>query len=154
LKLYTDFSDKASLRLKAGESNILEKTTASNQKSAIEIQLIQLQQELAVLHHQFRWLLNSEGDFVPNDSKYFAASLKNDLNEHPLLKILQQQKNISAEQISLEKAKMLPGLQLAYNLNSFKGMGADDKVYNATPQFHSVQVGVFLLFFQVDKKPE
>jgi cobalt-zinc-cadmium resistance protein CzcA len=74
--------------------------------------------------------------------KIFAASLKNDLNEHPLLKILQQQKNISAEQISLEKAKMLPGLQLAYNLNSFKGMGADDKVYNATPQFHSVQVGV------------
>jgi cobalt-zinc-cadmium resistance protein CzcA len=71
-----------------------------------------------------------------------------------LLKILEQQKNISAEQISLEKAKMLPGLQLAYNLNSFKGMGADDKVYNATPQFHSVQVGCFLLFFQVDRKPE
>lgn len=152
LKLYSDFFDKANLRLKAGESNILEKTTASNQKSAIEIQLIQVQQELAVLHHQFRWLLNSEGDFVPNDSKSFVTSLNNTLTEHPLLKIWEQQKNISAEQIALEKAKMLPGLQLAYNLNSFKGMGADDKVYNASPQFHSVQVGVSVPIFSGGQK--
>jgi cobalt-zinc-cadmium resistance protein CzcA len=48
-----DFSDKANLRLKAGESNILEKTTASNQKSAIEIQLKQLQQELSFLNTSF-----------------------------------------------------------------------------------------------------
>jgi cobalt-zinc-cadmium resistance protein CzcA len=92
--------------------------------------------------------LNTE-QILPEDSKSFATSLKNTLTDHPLLKIWEQQKNIS-EQIALEKAKMLPGLQLAYNLNSFKGMGADDKVYNATPQFHSVQVG-FRSYFQVDK---
>ena len=152
LKLYTDFSDKANLRLKAGESNILEKTTASNQKSAIEIQLKQLQQELSVLQYQFQWLLNTETDFTPNDSKSFATSLNNTLTEHPLLKIWEQQKNISAEQIALEKAKMLPGLQLAYNLNSFKEMGADDKVYNASPQFHSVQVGVSVPIFSGGQK--
>ncbi|MPS64751.1 CusA/CzcA family heavy metal efflux RND transporter [Chryseobacterium sp.] len=152
LKLYSDFFDKASLRLKAGESNILEKTTASNQKSAIEIQLKQLQQELSVLQYQFQWLLNTETDFTPNDSKSFATSLNNTLTEHPLLKIWEQQKNISAEQIALEKAKMLPGLQLAYNLNSFKGMGADDKVYNASPQFHSVQVGVSVPIFSGGQK--
>lgn len=152
LKLYTDFSDKANLRLKAGESNILEKTTASSQKSAIEIQLKQLQQELVVLKIQFQWLLNTETDFIPEDSKSFANSLKEKLADHPLLKIWEQQKNISAEQIALEKAKMLPGLQLAYNLNSFKGLGPDDKFYNATPQFHSVQVGVSLPIFSGGQK--
>jgi len=152
LKLYTDFSDKANLRLKAGESNILEKTTASSQKSAIEIQLKQLQQELAVLKIQFQWLLNTETDFIPEDSKSFANSLNEKLADHPLLKIWEQQKNISAEQIALEKAKMLPGLQLAYNLNSFKGLGPDDKLYNATPQFHSVQVGVSLPIFSAGQK--
>lgn len=152
LKLYTDFSDKANLRLKAGESNILEKTTASSQKSAIEIQLKQLQQELAVLKIQFQWLLNTETDFIPEDSKSFVNSLNEKLADHPLLKIWEQQKNISAEQIALEKAKMLPGLQLAYNLNSFKGLGPDDKLYNATPQFHSVQVGVSLPIFSGGQK--
>lgn len=152
LKLYTDFSDKANLRLKAGESNILEKTTASSQKSAIEIQLKQLQQELAVLKIQFNWLLNTETDFIPEDSKSFVNSLNEKLADHPLLKIWEQQKNISAEQIALEKAKMLPGLQLAYNLNSFKGLGPDDKLYNATPQFHSVQVGVSLPIFTGGQK--
>lgn len=152
LKLYTDFSDKANLRLKAGESNILEKTTASSQKSAIEIQLKQLQQELAVLKIQFQWLLNTETDFIPEDSKSFANSLNEKLADHPLLKIWEQQKNISAEQIALEKAKMLPDLQLAYNLNGFKGLGPDDKLYNATPQFHSVQVGVSLPIFSGGQK--
>lgn len=152
LKLYTDFSDKANLRLKAGESNILEKTTAYSQKSAIEIQLKQLQQELVVLKIQFQWLLNTETDFIPEDSKSFANSLNEKLADHPLLKIWEQQKNISAEQIALEKAKMLPGLQLAYNLNSFKGLGPDDKFYNATPQFHSVQVGVSLPIFSAGQK--
>lgn len=152
LKLYTDFSDKANLRLKAGESNILEKTTASSQKSAIEIQLKQLQQELAVLKIQFQWLLNTETNFIPEDSKSFANSLNEKLADHPLLKIWEQQKNISTEQIALEKAKMLPGLQLAYNLNSFKGLGPDDKLYNATPQFHSVQVGVSLPIFTGGQK--
>lgn len=152
LKLYTDFSDKANLRLKAGESNILEKTTASSQKSAIEIQLKQLQQELVVLKIQFQWLLNTETDFIPEDSKSFANSLNEKLADHPLLKIWEQQKNISTEQIALEKAKMLPGLQLAYNLNSFKGLGPDDKLYNATPQFHSVQVGVSLPIFTGGQK--
>ena len=152
LKLYTDFLNKASIRLKVGESNILEKTTASNQKSAIEIQLKQLQQELSVLRYQLQWLLNSETDFLPQDQKLFNRVSKTEINTHPVIELLQQQKNISQQQIALEKAKMLPGLQLAYNLNSFRGMGADDKVYGAAPQFHSVQLGVSVPIFSGGQK--
>jgi len=152
LKLYTDFLKKASIRLKEGESNILEKTTASNQKSAIEIQLKQLQQELSVLRYQLQWLLNTETDFLPEDQKLFHGVSKTELSLHPVIKLLQQQKNVSEQQIALEKAKLLPGLQLAYNRNSFKGMGADDKVYGSAPQFHSVQLGVSVPVFSGGQK--
>jgi cobalt-zinc-cadmium resistance protein CzcA len=152
LKLYTDFLNKASIRLKAGESNILEKTTASNQKSAIEIQLKQVEQELSVLGYQLQWLLNTETDFLPEDQKLFSGVSKAELSLHPAIKLLQQQKNVSEQQIALEKAKMLPGLQLAYNLNSFRGMGADDKVYGSAPQFHSVQLGVSVPIFSGGQK--
>ncbi|WP_294273665.1 CusA/CzcA family heavy metal efflux RND transporter [uncultured Chryseobacterium sp.] len=152
LALYSDFLNKADLRLKAGESNILEKTTAANQKSAIEIQIRQVQQEIAVLCLQFQWLLNSETDVTPQDEKLYTAGLKNGLEQNPLLQALEQQKNIAAQQTALEKARLLPGLQLAYNLNSFRGTGPDDKVYNASPQFHSVQLGVSVPVFSGGQK--
>ncbi|MDQ1095333.1 MULTISPECIES: CusA/CzcA family heavy metal efflux RND transporter [Chryseobacterium] len=152
LTLYSDFLDKADLRLKAGESNILEKTTAANQKSAIEIQIKQVQQEIAVLRLQFQWLLNSETDFMPQDEKLYTVGLKDGLEQNPLLRTLEQQKNVAVQQTALEKAKLLPGLQLAYNLNSFRGTGPDDKVYNASPQFHSVQLGVSVPVFSGGQK--
>jgi cobalt-zinc-cadmium resistance protein CzcA len=93
LKLYTDFLDKASIRLKAGESNILEKTTASNQKSAIEIQLKQLNQELSVLKYQLQWLLNTETDFVPEDKKLFSRGLKEELSSHPVSRYCSSRKS-------------------------------------------------------------
>ncbi len=103
LKLYTDFLDKASIRLKAGESNILEKTTASNQKSAIEIQLKQLNQELSVLKYQLQWLLNTETDFVPEDKKLFSGGLKEELSSHPVIQVLQQQKKFPNSRQLLKK---------------------------------------------------
>lgn len=153
LDFYVKFLDKATLRLKSGESNILEKSTAASQKSAIEIQLKQVKQELRTLQLQLQWLLNSETEFIPYGERTFSLShLQNDVFGNPSLKILEQQKNIAAQQTALEKSKLLPGLQLAYNLNSFRGMGADDKAYNASPQFHSVQVGVSVPVFSGGQK--
>lgn len=151
LILYSNFSDKAALRLKAGESNILEKTTADNQKLSIEVQLKQVEQEFNALQTQLQWLLNSEVAYIPEDNQ--SPDMKiNSMENHPLLKILEQQKNISISQTALERSKLLPGLQLGYNLNSFKGLGPDDKLYDATPRFHSVQVGISVPLFARGQK--
>ncbi|MDF2934280.1 MAG: CusA/CzcA family heavy metal efflux transporter [Chryseobacterium sp.] len=80
LDFYSQFLEKATLRLKSGESNILEKTTAANQKSAIEIQIKQVRQELRTLQLQLQWLLNSETEFIPDGERIFALSnLQNDV---------------------------------------------------------------------------
>lgn len=151
LQLYTQFLDKATLRLKAGESNILEKTTAENQKSSIEIQLKQIQTELKTLQLQLQYLLNSEIVYLPLQDAPCNLLLPNQ-SLHPLLQILEQQKTVTQKQTEVEKSKLLPGLQLAYNINSFKGTGADDKLYSATPQFHSVMVGVGIPIFSGGQK--
>lgn len=151
LQLYTQFLDKARLRLKAGESNILEKTTASNQKSAIEIQLKQVQQEIKTLQLQFSWLLNSETEYLPLENSRPVLLLQENAS-HPLLHVLEQQKTVAGKQTEVEKSRLLPGLQIGYNLNSFKGMGPDDKLYSATPQFHSVMVGVGIPIFSGGQK--
>ena len=151
LQLYSNFLEKASLRLKAGESNVLEKATASNQKSAIDIQLKQIQQEVKTLQLQFQWLLNSDVEYLPLETS--KTNLSNpEVSSHPLLKMLEQQKTVAEKQTEVEKSRLLPGLQLAYNLNSFKGTGADDKIYNATPQFHSVMLGVGIPIFSGGQK--
>lgn len=151
LQLYSNFLEKASLRLKAGESNVLEKATASNQKSAIDIQLKQIQQEVKTLQLQFQWLLNSDVEYLPLETSK-TNLLNPEISSHPLLKMLEQQKTVAEKQTEVEKSRLLPGLQLAYNLNSFKGTGADDKIYNATPQFHSVMLGVGIPIFSGGQK--
>ncbi|RRQ46047.1 CusA/CzcA family heavy metal efflux RND transporter [Chryseobacterium sp. SC28] len=150
--LYTDFYAKALLRLQKGESNILEKTTAQNQKAAITIQLKQVQQELESAKLQWQWLLNSDVMYLAESNEKIMPLLTADPGKNPVLQLLEQQKNMAASQTLLEKSKLLPGLMLAYNLNSFKGTGADNKLYNASPQFHSVQVGVSIPIFSQSQK--
>lgn len=150
--LYADFYAKALLRLQKGESNILEKTTAQNQKAAITIQLKQVQQELESAKLQWQWLLNSDVMYLAESNEKIMPLLTTEPGKNPVLQLLEQQKNMAASQTQLEKSKLLPGLMVAYNLNSFKGTGADNKLYNASPQFHSVQVGVSIPIFSQSQK--
>src|SRR5690606_17865105 len=111
-----------------------------------------VKQEMAILNIQFQWLLNTETDFLPEGEKFFLSGNTVNISENPLLNMMGQQKNIASQQTALEKAKLLPGWQLAYNLNSFKGAGPDDKIYGAGLQFHSVQLGVSLPLFSGGQK--
>lgn len=151
LQLYSNFLDKANLRLKAGESNILEATTASSQKSAIDIQLKQINQEIKNLQLQLKWLMNTENEYLPAANAK-ASLLVIENASHPLLNVLEQQKAVAQKQTEVEQSRLLPALQIAYNLNSFKGTGADDRLYNGTPQFHSVTLGVGIPVFSGGQK--
>ncbi|MEQ9412682.1 MAG: efflux RND transporter permease subunit, partial [Cyclobacteriaceae bacterium] len=57
--LYSSFLERANLRFKVGESNILEKATAETQRAQIAIQLNQLNADLDLLQSQFQLLLNT-----------------------------------------------------------------------------------------------
>ena len=154
--MYSAFQKKAELRLSKGESNVLELTTAETQRGTISLQLQQLQQELEMVQLQFALLLNSTVPYSPFDSKRMLEAVNsidsNAVEQHPLLKIAEQQKQIAIRTNLVERSRLLPDISFGYFNMSMKGMGADDKVYTGSSRFQSVQLGLGIpLFFGSQK---
>ncbi len=149
--LYSRFYEKAKLRLQKGESNVLEKAMAETQRSAIEIQLQQVRQELNAMDIRFRFLLNTETQMQPVEANQLPGLIA-DTGSHPLLQVLKQQQHIAAAQTRAERSRLLPELMMGYNNNSFKGMGADEMYYGASKRFHSVQAGIGIPIFAQAQK--
>ena len=71
---------------------------------------------------------------------------------HPLLKIVEQQKNTSIAALKLEKSKTLPDINLGYYNMSMRGYGADNVFYNNSSRFQSVQLAIGIpLFYGAQK---
>ncbi len=152
---YAMFLEKAKLRLKIGEANILEETTAQSQRGSITLQLQQLKQEKELLLLQFQYLLNNS-NFIPEEKNYNllfdsigTASL---LQQHPMAKAALQQQQIAEANMKLEKSKLLPDLSLGLNTMTMNGTGADNKLYDNTTQFKSVQAGIGIPLFYGSQK--
>ncbi|QNK61515.1 CusA/CzcA family heavy metal efflux RND transporter [Pedobacter sp. PAMC26386] len=149
--IYREFLVKASLRLATGESNILEKTTAQNQRGNAKLQLRQLQQEKEIAKANFRLLLNAETDFVPHAPDFKITGTPIDdtttINEHALLKVSHQQEEISKAFTRAEKSKLLPDVTLGYFNTTMKGTGADNILYTGSKRFQAAQMGIAIPLF-------
>ncbi len=147
--LYERFYEKARIRLEKGESNILEKATAQTQRAGIAMQLLQVDQAIDMALLEMQVLLNSKEQFVPElpalkmpQNKSFSK-----VSSTPLLQMLQQQQQIAKAQIAVERAKMIPDFAIGYFNNSFRGIGADNKLYNSSNRFSSAQVAMSVPIF-------
>lgn len=154
--VYASFLEKANLRFAKGETNVLEKATAETQRGQISIQLNQLKNDIEILQLQFQLFLNTTTAFIPsneNPKLVFMASLDTAaINNHPQLKVLQQEKQISLVNTQLQKQKLLPELNLGYSNQSIQGTGADNVLYAKSYRFNSVQFGIGVpLFFSSQK---
>lgn len=154
--LFAAFLHKATLRFNKGESNLLEKTTAENQRGQIRLQLSQLEKDLEVLQLQFQLLLNTETAFVSSENEILGNNFTGmdtaALALHPAMQLLKQQQQIAQATTKKERSRLSPDLTLGYNITGMKGMGADEKFYNSTPRFQSVQVGLGIPIFTGGQK--
>jgi heavy metal efflux system protein len=154
--LYTSFYKKAELRLAKGESNILEKTSAEIHLGQINIQLAQLNEDLAILQLQFQLMLNCNTVFIPENIHYKMelAGISDTalLKDHASIKLILQQQQIAEATVQMEKSKLLPDLSLAYNNSSIKGTGADNKVYSGSKRFNAVQLSIGVPIFAKAQK--
>jgi cobalt-zinc-cadmium resistance protein CzcA len=154
--LYAHFLKNAELRLAKGESNILEKTTASAQSGQINRQLREVEQDITITQLEFQLLLNSKNRFIP-DEKNIKLSISANLDtsllkQNPSLTFLKQQQKISSSKYQLEKSRLLPDLFVSYNNMSMHGFGSDEKFYNSSTRFQSIQAGIGIpLFFGSQK---
>lgn len=154
--IYSEFLKKAELRLKNGESNILEKITAESQRGNIALQLKQLMTEKETINLQFQLLLNTESKVAPNESTFKITTPitadSNLITNHPLLKIVDQQRNASLAALKLEKSKLLPDINLGYYSMSMRGTGADNVLYSGSSRFQSAQLSIGIpLFYGAQK---
>ena len=154
--IFTLFAQKATLRFKKGESNILEKTTAESQLGSIQSQMAQLRQEKAVLKSKFQLLLNSETEVTPT-----AIALKMPqltaidsmlITNHPTVQVLEQQKKVTTAITKAERSKLLPSITLGYNSTTITGTGADNVVYDKATRFQSAQLGLGIPLFGGSQK--
>lgn len=154
--VYVLFLKNAELRFSKGESNVLEKTTAEAQRGQVNQQLKQLEQDYSIVQLQLKLLLNSNSNFVPfeKNKKAEVVSIADTsiIKQHPLIAQLKQQEQIGISKFKLERSRLLPDLFISYSNMSIRGFGADEKFYNASTRFQSVQAGIGLpLFFGSQK---
>ena len=69
-----------------------------------------------------------------------------------MLQILQQEKQVSVANLALEKTRLLPEFNIAYNNTTMRGTGANDVKYNGITRFHSAQIGVNIPLFKASQK--
>lgn len=154
--IYSNYYRRAELRLKAGESNILEKTTAENYRSQAEIQLQGIQKDREIYQYQFNNLINSGENFTNERNAFFNLNFSpanDDFSANSfVLKQLEQQRNIENARLEAEKAKLLPSFNIGVNSMTMKGVGADGKDYDYSKRFQSAAVGVALPVFNSAQK--
>ncbi|WP_419868372.1 CusA/CzcA family heavy metal efflux RND transporter [Chryseobacterium sp. CT-SW4] len=142
-QLYISFADKASLRLKKGEANILEESTAEIQREQVNIQLNALENDLGLSRLQLQVLLQSEKPYQPVAEKpVLDACLQISeeiIKQHPELKFLNEQIKVNEAEVQLEKSRLLPDLLIGYTNQSMKNINNN--------RFNSVQVGVGIPLF-------
>lgn len=145
--VYSEFLRISALRFDKGESNILEKATAENQSGQIKIQLLGLQSDYKIIQSQFRYLLNSDKDFVPVSDKFkmdFTENLdKNAIGNQPSIKLFEQEVNSNKAEISLEKSKKLPELIGGVYWQTFKTNAEFQDSYNGVYGQFGVALPVF-----------
>lgn len=148
--IYNAFSRASAVRLKTGESNLLEKTTAETQLMEVHNLLAQNQSDIFIYQSQLQTLMNSahpvqlnNGDMtrlelaIPADSTAFHQS--------PVLGYLKQQVEISNKQKNVETAKALPDFTIGYfnqSLIGYQNINGSDQYFDASKRFTGLQVGV------------
>lgn len=151
--LYNAFVQKSLLRWQKGETDVLERTTAEQQKLNIFNQLTMIGKMKEYIVLQLNWYLNDGRNYIPQTDgfeilKYgiFYDSLT--LQKHPVLQLAAQEITTARAVTQAEKTALWPELNAGYRNVSIRGTGADNVVYQGGDRFSSFQVGVGLPIFR------
>ncbi len=151
--LYTTFVEKTYLRWQKGETDILEKTTAEQQKINISNQLTMVDKMKGFTVVNLEWLLNDGKRYLPKTQKFdvlkygiFYDSLS--ILKHPVIQFAGQEIETARAMTQAEKTALLPELTGGYRNVSIRGIGADNVVYQGGDRFSIFQVGIGFPIFR------
>ncbi len=118
--VYTDFSSKANIRYKVGETSNLERLTAQNQSFEIRLQKKESLADLRVYETLIRQQTNVTGDIAidTTDKTFYPSetiSFDTAANQNPILTYHMQNINVAQSRVALERTKRLPEFSIGYN---------------------------------------
>jgi cobalt-zinc-cadmium resistance protein CzcA len=148
--IYAEFLIKAEQRFSQGESNVLEKASAEMQRGQIAVQIQKLLLERSMLLAEFQLLLNTTTLYSPENNllKISQIPIAGSANlQHPQLRLLEQDKQISSANYKLNRAQFLPSISMGYNNMTMFGSGSDNKSYTYSSRFQSGQFGLGIPIF-------
>lgn len=137
--IYTQYFNRAELRLKKGETNLLEKATAENLKSQINIQLFNIKKDKEIVLQQLNLLINGKEYYTNKKEDFFVEKInfsENDINNHWIIQQLEQQKNIEQARLGVEKSKLQPYFSLGYNNIAKRETGELMRLHNVSVGFN------------------
>ncbi|WAC39662.1 CusA/CzcA family heavy metal efflux RND transporter [Pedobacter sp. SL55] len=143
---YQKLKQLAELRLKTGESSLLEKASANNQILQLNTKLSNLEVEALVLQQQLAFLLNTNAVLKPQAESLKAKPTFADTlawANHPLIKLQQQEEKTAEATTKMEQAKLLPEFNVGYNSTTLR----DDIRFKQSDRFQSFQLGLSIPLF-------
>ena len=152
--LYAAALERQELRFKAGDANIVERTSAESQRMQSASQLQQLLADFHIVQVQFSYLLNSKELLrpLPMSPRVRLEELPVNANvaDLPILQWKKHQQTLAEREGTLLKARRLPLINIGYTNQSFIGIqniNGTDKYFGASRRFSSVFAGLnFPLF--------
>ncbi len=141
--VYKNFSEKAELKHKTGESSYLEMLAAKNKYNEVQLQKKQVEADLKIHQQELQKLLNTQQTISIAENKLQKQTLSVSadtaaIKQNPLLAYYNQKITLASSQLSLEKNKFLPDFSIGYFNQSLDG----------TKGFQGVQFGIGIpLFF-------
>jgi heavy metal efflux system protein len=150
----SQFVKAANLKLKTGESNLLEKTTAETKQQGLF--QIRKQNESLILSEKIRLkaILNLTNDFTIADTSFLPLGTvfldSTHLNQNPSVALAMQQVVIAAANKNVEKASTKPDFSAGYFIQSLTGnqeINGKTVFYNGGPRFQGVNFGLSIPIF-------
>ncbi len=139
--IYNDFADVASKRFSAGETNILEKTSAESEYQKVRLQKQQAEADVLIYKQQLQQWTGPIATRKLPSNVFDRWSLNVDtcgVDGNPVLGYYQQTMDVAQQEMKVERSGFLPDLSVGYFNQQIDGVGGMD----------GVQVGVGIpLFF-------
>lgn len=161
--LYENFVKAATLRYTAGETGLLEKTTAETKRGEHQLLLSQNETDIKKEYASLKMLMNTSEDFsVPGDIPFqplspdisFDTSL---LLNNPSLKLKYQEVIVAEQNKKVELSQTLPDFKVGYmnqSIIGFQDINGNEVFFDNTKRFTGFNAGISvpLTFFNSSKK--
>lgn len=154
--IYQKFVKAAELRYKTGETNLLEKATATAQFAQIQIMRKQNEADIAIFKNRLQVLLNDTSAFEINMGALTPREIGNfseatNIEGNPTLSHFKSQIKVAEQEKEVEQAKLLPDITLGYFNQSLNGPNQDltgnPVIFTPADRFTGFQVGVSIPIF-------